>query len=42
MAGPALAIAGCGLTIYLAVSHTDPPAEGAARRGLVVEHAPRV
>ncbi len=42
MAGPALAMAACGLTIYLAVSHADPPADGAARRGLVVEHAPRV
>ncbi|MBO1113551.1 lipoprotein [Bordetella petrii] len=39
MAGPLLAILGCIITIYLAVTRfaDQPIAEGAVRRGLVVE-----
>jgi len=42
MAGPLLAILGCIITIYLAVTRfaDQPIAEGAVRRGLVVERVP--
>lgn len=41
MAGPFAAIAGCGLTLYLALANfgDEPILEGATRRGLVVERA---
>ena len=41
MAGPLLAILGCIITIYLAVTRFDgqPIVEGAVKRGLVVERA---
>ncbi|GAA4338710.1 FixH family protein [Pigmentiphaga soli] len=44
MAGPAVAMAGCVVTIYLAVTHDDPPiVHEVSRRGLVVDKvaAPR-
>ncbi|MFY9138877.1 FixH family protein [Zwartia sp.] len=42
MAGPALAIVGCAITIVLAVSSfsDQPILEGGMKRGLVVEKAP--
>lgn len=42
MAGPALAIVGCAITITLAVSSfsDQPIIEGGMKRGLVVEKAP--
>lgn len=39
MAGPAIAMLACGVTIYLALSHADLPSDGAVRHGLKVEHA---
>ncbi|OZI22252.1 lipoprotein [Bordetella genomosp. 7] len=41
MAGPLLAMVGCIITIYLAVTRFDGQAivEGAVKRGLVVERA---
>lgn len=36
MAGPALAMAGCFVTIFLAVRHDDPVVEH-RKRGLVIE-----
>ena len=42
MAGPALAIVGCAITIFLAVSNfsDQPILEGGMKRGLVVEKNP--
>jgi hypothetical protein len=42
MAGPAAAVLGCAVTIYLAVTRfaDEPIAEGATRQGLVVKRAP--
>jgi len=42
MAGPLVAMAGCVLTIYLALANfaEEPILEGGTRRGLVVERAP--
>ncbi|MBN9475138.1 MAG: hypothetical protein ABS43_20855 [Bordetella sp. SCN 67-23] len=41
MAGPALAMLGCIVTIVLAVTHDDPPVvDPVVKRGLVVERAP--
>jgi len=39
MAGPALAIAGCAITIALAIKHfsDQPIQDGGVKRGLVVE-----
>lgn len=38
MSGPLVAMAGCAVTIWLALTHPDPPlAEGVAHHGLVVE-----
>jgi len=38
MAGPFVAMVGCGVTIWLAVSHPDPVIhDNVVRRGLVVE-----
>jgi hypothetical protein len=38
MAGPFVAMIGCGVTIWLAVSHPDPVIhDNVVRRGLVVE-----
>ncbi|CAG2153019.1 hypothetical protein LMG19282_04328 [Cupriavidus campinensis] len=37
MSGPLLAMIGCGVTIWLANTHTDVPVRNAARHGLVVE-----
>jgi len=41
MAGPALAMVGCIVTIYLAMTHfaDEPIFDGGVRRGLVVERA---
>ena len=41
MAGPALAIIGCAITIYLAMTRfvDEPIYDGGTRRGLVVERA---
>jgi len=39
MSGPLLAIIGCGVTIWLANTHPDPPVTGAERHGLVVQKA---
>ncbi|WP_255593015.1 hypothetical protein [Bordetella sp. BOR01] len=43
MTGPLLAILGCIITIYLAVTRfaDQPIVEGAIKRGLVVERAPQ-
>jgi len=42
MAGPALAVVGCLITIYLAVTRyaDEPVVEGAVRHGLVVQRLP--
>lgn len=41
MAGPAVAMLGCIVTIVLAVAHDDPPVvDTVVKRGLVVERAP--
>lgn len=41
MAGPALAIVGCAITIYLAFANNDPEIrDGGVKRGLVVSKAP--
>jgi len=41
MAGPALAIVGCAITIYLAFAHDDQEIrDGGVKRGLVVTKAP--
>ena len=38
MAGPFVAMIGCGVTIWLAVSHPDPVVQdNVVRRGLVIE-----
>jgi hypothetical protein len=38
MAGPLVAMIGCGVTIWLALSHPDPVIQdNVVRRGLVVE-----
>ncbi|RZT41886.1 FixH family protein [Cupriavidus agavae] len=37
MAGPLLAMIGCGVTIWLANTHADVPVQDASRHGLVVE-----
>jgi len=45
MAGPAAAVAGCVVTIALAVQHfaDEPIHDGGSKRGLVIErHAPAV
>lgn len=36
MAGPALAVVGCLITMYLAFSNVDQPLSGAVKRGLQV------
>lgn len=36
MAGPALAVIGCIITIYFAFSHADQPLSGAVKKGLQV------
>ncbi|MDF3884418.1 FixH family protein [Cupriavidus basilensis] len=38
MSGPLLAMVACGVTIWLAMTHPDPPVvDGVSRHGLVVE-----
>ena len=38
MSGPLMAMIGCGVTIWLAMTHADRPVvEGVAQHGLVVE-----
>ncbi|MDW3687044.1 FixH family protein [Cupriavidus sp. CV2] len=40
MSGPLVAMVACGVTIWLAMTHPDPPiVEGVSRHGLVVEKA---
>lgn len=39
MAGPMLAMVGCGITIWLASTHADVPVRDATRHGLVVAKA---
>jgi len=39
MSGPLLAIIGCGVTIWLANTHPDPPVNDAERHGLVIQKA---
>ena len=43
MAGPALAVVGCVITIYLAMTRfvDEPIYDGGSRRGLVVERGPQ-
>jgi len=42
MAGPAIAIVGCAITIYLAVTRMvdEPVVEGVQQQGLVVQRLP--
>lgn len=40
MSGPLVAMAGCAVTIWLAMQHADTPiVDGVQRRGLVIEQA---
>ncbi|CAG9180623.1 FixH family protein [Cupriavidus respiraculi] len=42
MSGPLVAMAGCAVTIWLAMQHADTPiVDGVQRRGLVIEQAGR-
>ncbi|TWG79609.1 hypothetical protein L602_000600000090 [Cupriavidus gilardii J11] len=39
MSGPLLAMAGCAVTIWIAMRHADRPIEGVVRQGLVIREA---